>query len=673
MIVKKIVPLILILPMLLQYAYMPLPVKAADRKFTRATAEKLAVNNSDDYTKLESELALKEVELVQAVKSIKLKKKNMSTFRWSPLLNFKFPEQANFEEEYEFTFKPVQIEAEIDVLKHKLTDQKLADKEKVNNVYTRIVVSEKYLSYYKERLDELEDRAERTKLELKTGNRSIEDVEFLEEKIKTLKSRQISEESRLIEAKKEMSSLCGIDVTTGYEFEEEFAWLDLSRSQLPGFIESTLDGDAAFYETGMNVITSKISLETNYQLMENQYGDKMSYISDYVKTALANEKIDSKAFKLKYDEFLKAIDQPWQGNIRILFVKIPKEWFKGEISGIRYVEDSSYSLFEAALSYQDAVLEKKNQQTELEGRVESEYNNLVSLRKAYDNSRKNVEDSKKDLEKSGILYKLGEMGQEEYLALMDEFEELQIESLEAMAEYSNTIYAFDRFTCGGISALLSMGTAGRSSVEAVYAQGARYYLESIIHNEEFRLSVSIPVDFPIDITHFELWCNNQQIGERTEISDNIRHLKLALSDVEEVKLRFYSDDEFIDDCLINPESNSGSLSIVQEYRVNKTQDMTIGTYEYTRNNITGMITLAIKPESAENIGFYRILNGEGRTLGAGEKIPVKKGFVYLGLLAGSLEELELELYDEEENLLYKGYFDTVNSKIKKEDGADETR
>lgn len=671
--VKKIVPLILILPMLLQYAYMPLPVKAADRKFTRATAEKLAVNNSDDYTKLESEMALKEVELVQAVKSIKLKKKNMSTFRWSPLLNFKFPEQANFDEEYEFTFKPVQIEAEIDVLKHKLTDQKLADKEKVNNVYTRIVVSEKYLSYYKERLDELEDRAERTKLELKTGNRSIEDVEFLEEKIKTLKSRQISEESRLIEAKKEMSSLCGIDVTTGYEFEEEFAWLDLSRSQLPGFIESTLDGDAAFYETGMNVITSKISLETNYQLMENQYGDKMSYISDYVKTALANEKIDSKAFKLKYDEFLKAIDQPWQGNIRILFVKIPKEWFKGEISGIRYVEDSSYSLFEAALSYQDAVLEKKNQQTELEGRVESEYNNLVSLRKAYDNSRKNVEDSKKDLEKSGILYKLGEMGQEEYLALMDEFEELQIESLEAMAEYSNTIYAFDRFTCGGISALLSTGTAGRSSVEAVYAQGARYYLESIIHNEEFRLSVSIPVDFPIDITHFELWCNNQQIGERTEISDNIRHLKLALSDVEEVKLRFYSDDEFIDDCLINPESNSGSLSIVQEYRVNKTQDMTIGTYEYTRNNITGMITLTIKPESAENIGFYRILNGEGRTLGAGEKIPVKKGFVYLGLLAGSLEELELELYDEEENLLYKGYFDTVNSKIKKEDGADETR
>ena len=648
-------------------AFWVLPVSAQRGRITREAAEKLAIQNSEDYQKLESELALKEVELTQAVKNIKLKKKNMSTFRWSPLINFKFPEKANLEEEYEFTFKPIQLEAEMNVLKHKLRDQKLADREKVNTVYTNVTVAASYLEYYGERLKELEDRTNRTKLAVKTGNASTDHVEALEEKVKTVKSKLIAQESKLLEAKKELSELCGMDVTTGYEFEEDMAWLNLNRSMLPALVQNTLDGDAAFYETGMNVVTEKISLETNYRLMENQYGDKMNYISDYVKMALDGQRIDSNAFKKKYDDFLKVIDQPWQGSVRILFIKIPKEWFKGEISGIRYVEDASYSLFEAALSYQDAVLEKENQQKMLEGQVEAEYNNLVSLKKAYDAATDSVTKNKDELEKNGILYRLGEMSQEEYLTLLDEFEELQIEQLEAMSQYSQGLYAFDRLTCGGISELMKASGPEAASLEAVYATGAWYYIESIIQNEEFRIGVSLPKDFPIEITHFELWCNNQQIGKRTEIEESIRHLKLAMTEVEEVKLRFYSEDEFVDDCLIDPENSSGPLQIVQEYKVNKSTDATIGSYSYSNNNITGMITLLLEVDPKEEIGYYRILNKNKKVLGQEESIPIDKGFQYLGLLAGSLEELEIEFYDEDENPVYHGYFDTVNSKLKKED------
>ena len=87
----------------------------------------------------------------------------------------------------------------------------------------------------------------------------------------------------------------------------------------------------------------------------------------------------------------------------------------------------------------------------------------------------------------------------------------------------------------------------------------------------------------------------------------------------------------------------------------------------TNNNITGLITLNLETEPSENIGYYRIMNKNGKPLGQKEKLPIKQGLQYLGLLAGSLEELEIEFYDKEENLLYKGYFDTVNSKLKKED------
>lgn len=643
-----------------------LPVKAEERLFTRQMAVDTAISNSDEYQKLESELALKEVELTQAVKNIKLKKKNMSTFRWSPLINFKFPEQPNMEEEYEFNFKPIGIEIEIDVLNHKLSDQKLASAEEVNRTYTDLIIASRYVSFYEERLEELEDRLKRTRLEVKTGNRSENDVQVLEEKIKTAKNTISSKEGQLTEAKKILSDLCGMDLTVGYRFEEDFVELTLDRSKLKGFIQNTLDKDAGYYETSMNVISEKISLETNYSLMENQYGDKMGYISEYVKNALAGERIDTKGFKQKYDQFLQAIDSPWQGNIRILFLKIPKEWFKGEISGIRYVEDSSYSLYEASLSYQDAVLEKENQKKDLEQKVESEYANLVSLKNAYYALEDTGKKQNKEIEKNGILFRLGEVSQEEYLALLEEQETTRIETLEALGEYSNSIYSFDRLTCGAVTELIRAGGLGKNSVEAVYAKGAWYYMESLIQEQEFKLSVQIPVDFPVEITHYELWCNNILVGQRTEITETLRHLKLAVEDTKEVKLRFYNGEEFIDDCVIDPEENNGPLTIVQEYQAKKEESTEFGSYSYATNPITGMVTITLSPNPEEKIRYYRILNKKGIPLAGEEPLPIQEDFVYLGILADSLKDMQLELYDEGKGLLYRGYFETGNSKLKKE-------
>ena len=64
-------------------------------------AKKNGVANSPGLEKLESERNVKEVSLRQAVKSIKVKQKNMSTFRWSPLLSFKFPEKPDLSEAFE--------------------------------------------------------------------------------------------------------------------------------------------------------------------------------------------------------------------------------------------------------------------------------------------------------------------------------------------------------------------------------------------------------------------------------------------------------------------------------------------------------------------------------------------------------------------------------------------
>ena len=140
---------------------------AGERLLTLDMAKKTGLANSPAYEKLESQLQVKEVSLKQAVKSIKLKQKNMSTFRWTPLLSFKFPEKPDLSEAYEFQFKPIQIQSEIDTVKHKMTDQVLEVYENISNLYVDIVVLTDTISFNEQRLSAMETALKKNRSRLK--------------------------------------------------------------------------------------------------------------------------------------------------------------------------------------------------------------------------------------------------------------------------------------------------------------------------------------------------------------------------------------------------------------------------------------------------------------------------------------------------------------------------
>lgn len=649
-----------------------LQVQAAQGQLlTLDMAKKSGVANSPKLEKLESELNVKEASLRQAVKSIQVKKKNMSTFRWSPLLSFKFPEKPDLAEAYEFEFKPIQIQAQIDAIKHQMTDQRLQVYEDVSNLYVDMVILEEKIAFQEERLAVLERTLQKNRARLLTGEAAQGDVDAMERSRKALNDQIALDQRNLGADKKKLSELIGMDVTTGYRFEDPFVSSRMDRSSLSGLIEYTLDHDETYYEVSLDATTALTALRTNYQLMEGQYGGKMSYISDFVNQIIAGQKISQRAFKKQYEEFLQAIDEPWQGSVRILFIRIPKEWFKGQISGIRYVEDEPYALYEAALEYQDALLEKQNEERSLRQQVEESFNNLVSMRNAYDTLSEQVAQGEKSLQAEAALNRMGELTYEEYSTSLSAHEELQQERHEALGDYSQALYSFDRLTCGGVTALLegtasdlNAGDGGESYVEE-YAEGAYYYIEPIVEQQEFRAGVSIPSDFEVEITHFELWCDQIQIGERTEIGSVIRHLGLSVDEVGEVKLRFYNNGQFVDDCIIDPEAYSGPLSIVREYQVREQEALQIGTYTVESHPETGLVGIALSPELSEGIGYYRIRNQEGSYLLGEELLPIDAQFRHLSLVQGGMEELVIEFFDEGSGLLYTGYFETGGQKLMK--------
>ncbi|MBO5551452.1 MAG: hypothetical protein J5966_05785, partial [Lachnospiraceae bacterium] len=418
-------------------------------------------------------------------------------------------------------------------------------------------------------------------------------------------------------------------------------------------------------------------LSTNYDLMRNKYGSDIGIISNYVNQALNGQDISASAFRQDYKKFLDKIDSYWSGSFRILFIKISREWTKGSLDGTRYIEDDPYTLYQNALDYSQARKDMEAAQAELDQSIEDSFNNYINLRSAYDQAIKAVDDKAKDMKQYAVKNRMGYMTLAEYEDEQADYEELQNALFDAMKSYTNTLYSFDRLTCGGVSALLSgtdadlqTAVVGESYVEKDEKQ-AMYFLKPIIQRELFELSIYLPEDFPVEITDFELWCDNIQVGGRTPSDGHLRHLTLSKDKTQEVKIRLYNGDEFIDDCIIDPEVETGPLNIVTEMNIRKDETGDVGTYMTSVSDVTGLMTITFSPLESEGIGYYRVLSPEGEALGDGGIREIGRGFTHLGLISADLGSLIIELYDDSENLKYTAYLDTVNRKMKKKTDTNE--
>lgn len=642
----------------------------------------LGLAESDDYRKVKSKIALKEVKYKEAVKSIQLKKKNMSTFRWTPLLSFKFPEKAALADEYEFIYKPLQIQSEIRVLEHQLTDVKYEVREEISNLYTEIYTYQEKISNKTARLETMEENLKRNQAKVLTGQAKQSDVDKIESSITALQSSLAADMRAFESGKSELSDLTGIDLTTGYRFENPYKEATIERSSLDQLIQATLDRSQSYYEAKQTTKLALTSVDTNYSLMQNQYGSKMGYISSYVQQAKNGEKIKSDLFRNAYDQFLKAIDDPWQGTKRILFIKIPKEWFKGSIDGVRYVEDDPYILYTNVLEYQEALSDQKSLEKEITKSVEEAFENLVTAGNSYHSIQQQTQKAKEEMDRGKLKNQAGELEFEEYETLREAYEESQISELEALELYTTLLYSFDRLTCGAVTELLNgeeisleQGSQGESFVADKTKPS--YYITTLAEDNLFELGIYLPEESDIQITHFELWVDNVQIGERTEIDAVIRHLELDLSQTDKTVIRLYNGDEFVADCEIDPDEYQGSLNLPDDTTgktdsVDKTDSaepetkQLLGTYKYSRNKKTGLITFDIQPQEGLNIEKFRLLDAQGKAIYSDTPAEAGKGITYLAVLGNDLENVRAELYDKDGNKLYTARLDIKSGKVVEE-------
>lgn len=633
---------------------------ASKKTFTLSQAITLAISNSREYKTTRSKIFLKQAEYEEALKSIALKKKNMATFRWTPLLSFKFPEKADLADEYEYTYKPLQIQSEISSLNHELTDIKYSVREEVSNLYVDIYTYQEIIAYKKSQLSVYQEELKKNTAKLAIGEALNDDIASIESSIDGLNSEIALKERELEISKEELSDLVAIDVTSGYKFTNPYKEAEISRDKLTYIENKTLEKSQLYYDAKLTASLALTSLDTNYSLMKSQYGSKMNYISSFAAMVKKGQEIDTAKFKLYYNRFLTAIDKPWQGSKRILFIKIPREWFKGAIDGVRYIEDDPYALYTAVLEYQAAAEEQEQTEKEIRKEVDSAYENMITARNTYQSIQKQVEKAYEEMERGKLQNKAGQLTYTEYQDLRTAYEEMELESLDALKTYTQILYSFDRLTCGTITELLNeqelglgTGEGGESFVTEDMSDGAYYYINTIVEDNAFELGIYIPDDCQVQVNQFELWVDGVQVGERTQVGSMLRHLALAVDNTDEVFLRLYADDVFVADTVIDASAYRGELPIevtkIQEDTVRK-----VGSYKYSENKTTGMVSLELTISEGEGISYFKLIKN-GKSILSAEAVSVEEELSYLSILADDLSEVTVELYDENKEKLMDGY------------------
>ena len=645
--------------------------QAATKKMDINTAKSTALANSDDYTRIQNKLTLAKVKYTQSVKKLKLKEKNQRSFRWSPLLSFKLPESPNLSDAYSYQYEPLEMQSEIDQLQHELDDSVYGIYEEVELQFVEIYRLQEEISYNEELLENAETTLKRNQARLLIGQATQTDVDSMKTKISTLEKTISSDQRSLEAAEEKLGTAIGLDLT-GYTYTSPFVDADMDREDLEDLIEATLDRSDTYYQAQATASNALLSLNTNYSLMKEQYGSsKMSIIDSYINRAKNGQKLDSAAFKLKYNEFLEAVDEPWNGYFRILFIKIPKEYLKGDIDGVRYVEDEPYALYEAAIEYQNALTEENATKNEITQEVKDSFENYISARNACETSEENIAAKKTELKKASYLNSTGMMTYEEYAEVQSEYEELQVDYLQAQADYAGILYSFNRLTCGkvseymtGESITLSSTSGGKSYVVEDEGDGIYYYIRSLVSDNMFELGLTTTEDLETDIDQYELWIDGVQVGERTSIDSTIRHLAFDTSGAEKVIIRLYSGDEFADDCEIDPTEYTGKLTVTNYHVEQKDDNEPVAYYSVTTMN-SGFIRLTITPKDGNDIASFVIRDQDGTALVSEEPIPVGEAFQYLPAANNSLDELTVSLYDSNGSLLYEGFFNTGDQMIYK--------
>ncbi|MBQ3789321.1 MAG: TolC family protein [Lachnospiraceae bacterium] len=655
-------------------------VHAETRYLSLEMAQSLATASSSKIKSLKMQKSAKIKNRESAVKSLKEKQSNMSTIRWSPIVSFKLPSKPDEAEAYTFQFKPIQLNYGIEEIEHKIIDQELSERNKVSTAYVEMYKFRMIAEFDQSRVDAAQEALEKLTAKQAVGAATQAQVTAAKKTVTKLKQAATTARTQEKTNAQKLQRLVGLN-PEDYELMDPFVHSAMERDMIPSLINYTKEHDKTYYDAQTAAEMALIALQVNRQLFTQQYGGDMKRIEQYLVQAEEGTQIDQTAFSQDYELFLKDIDSYWKGDFHVWLLSFSREYIKGAIDGVRFVEDDPEVLYTAALDYQSARQDLENAGRDVEDAVADAFDNFAATRKSYLTLKEQVRAAQITLAEDEVKFLLGLMTEDEYVTESEEYDSMQQELITSLAQYSQAEYALDRTTCGGAAEYFateltdvtaSAGNVAAASLKPVFASGATYTIRDVVSDNQFILYVHIPEGFrfpiedrEVEVTDFELWCDGERIGNKTPVTEGLKHLKLAISGVEEVKIRLFAGEEALDDIVIDETLSFGPLQILTQYEEEEEMETEeIGSIRITQKPATGQIELTMNFLADLEIDAYRLVTVDGGTpLVSEEAVAANQPFSYLAAIQSDIEEIEVRCLDADGNELFPARIDAGNDRL----------
>ena len=662
---KKITVILLIFVFLFQM--LPTPIVEAAQSLTIEQARTLAQQKSEGLQDVKIDRIKKQIELKQAQDGIKDIRKKESTVRFSLLFNIKFPTSHAMPKEIELIMKVPQIQNEITILQAQESFEALKSQTEAENAFYDVVQEQYNQAYLQERIQDSKTVLQKITKEYQTGNGKKEDVDYVQNELQNFENEYQKSVLNMDTKTKKLSSLLGINVQTGYTFTEYFPEVAIDRTQLEQITQFAKENDFEVFKKTQQRKLAETDTSEILGIYKSKYSKYIGDIESYIK-AHENTKIDYDEFIQKYNYTLTQIDSPWAGAyvINLLFfkIRIPKEWFKGEYSGTRYMEDQKYALFVSLTERDKARKAEQNAITSLENTIYMAYSNLKQMESAYENAQQNLQLSEKNYNEQK---KQNQLGLVAFSALessrMDYFTK-QKALFDMKIEYAKALSSFNLTASGYINHLLEGGSFKSKSLEAgdTFLESPQWYVKNDLTSYTFAFGVTIPQEYGVD--SYQLYYDGMPVGDKLSLDEQLIHMPLTYSDSSLLEVRFFqndvlsyiasfdgsqysgelelkkADELLIEDSKKQPDSNNlGKWTVSQTDNLRstfsiETSDLLYTDYELVFN--ANSVGKAKKGESVSTLSLYfsdmnsiliRFYN-QGQIVGAGRLEGNNSGIIY---------------------------------------------
>ena len=406
--------------------------ECAENMLTLQDIRTLAIENSTGLQNTKIDLVKKQIELRQAKEGIADIIKKESTIRFSLLFNIKFPEKHGMPKEIELLTKIPEIENDIKVLNEKKNSEALKSQTTAEQAYYDVLFAQYQQQKTIDRLEQLEQSQYVIDKQVKLGKAKQSDLEYIQDSIDSLQKQSERNILTLYEKQTKLASLLGKENLLYDTVSEELQQTSFQRNQLNDITNYALEHDFELYQKRQSRILAEKETDVVMGIYKNVYSKYISDVESYIKN---HKNIDYEEFIARYQYTLYNIDSPWYGSyvINLIFFKIyiPKEWFKGEYSGTRYMEDEKYQLFITLVERDKAIEEEKQTEKQLKQNIETAYSTLKTMESS-------IKQMEQNLQQNEIRYqKKLEENKKSYLKKL--CGEWDIKSLIALGKDKNSI------------------------------------------------------------------------------------------------------------------------------------------------------------------------------------------------------------------------------------------